>query len=61
MSQRGASNWRDDAASQNMFLNILVIHHNSTATTEHGSDFLQSGERCDFFVSRMDAVVAPIS
>jgi hypothetical protein len=40
-----ASNWRDNTASQNMFLNIFVVHHNSTAATEHGSDFRNPGER----------------
>jgi hypothetical protein len=34
-----ASNWRDNTASQNMFLNIFFVHHNSTAAAEHGSDF----------------------
>jgi hypothetical protein len=39
MSRRGASNWRGNTASQNMFLNIFFVHHNSTAAAEHGSDF----------------------
>src|SRR4029077_7628186 len=45
MSRRGASNWRDNTASQNMFLNIFFVHHNSTAAAEHGSDFRNPGER----------------
>src|SRR5882757_3797676 len=45
MSRRGASNWRDNTASQNMFLNIFFIHHNSTAAAEHGSDCRNPGEQ----------------
>jgi hypothetical protein len=45
MSRSGASNWHDNTASQNMFLNIFFVHHNSTAAAEHGSDFRNPGER----------------
>ena len=41
----GASNWRDNTASQNMFLNIFFVDHSSTAAAEHGSDFRDPGER----------------
>jgi hypothetical protein len=40
-----AHNWRDNTASQNMFLNIFAVHHNSTAATEHGSGFRNPGKR----------------
>jgi len=45
MSRRGAFNGRDNTASQNMFLNIFFVHHNSTAAGN--------------FVSRMDAHRVP--
>jgi hypothetical protein len=58
MSRRGAFNWRDNTASQNMFLNIFFPHHKSTAAAEHRSDFaIQANDR-EFFVSRMDAVAS---
>src|SRR6202040_743432 len=51
MSRRGASNWPDNTASQNMFLNIFFVDHSSTAAAEHGSDFRNSGERSVTFLS----------
>jgi hypothetical protein len=50
MGRRGASNWRDNAASQNMFLNIFVVHHNSTAATEHGLIFAFKANDRELFV-----------
>jgi hypothetical protein len=44
MSPRGASNWRNNTASQNMLLNIFFVHHYSAAA-EHGSDFRNPVER----------------
>jgi hypothetical protein len=39
---RGASNWSDNTAIRNMFLNIFFVHHTSTAAAKHGSDCRQS-------------------
>src|SRR5258706_14681292 len=58
MSRRGASNWPDNTASQNMFLNI-----SSSITTpqrRRSMDLIfaiQANDR-EFFVSRMDAVAS---
>ena len=44
-----AFNWRDNAASQTMFLNILLVHHTSAAAAEPGSDFRSPRERSRIF------------
>jgi hypothetical protein len=57
MSRRSASNWRDSAASQNIFLNIFFVHHNSPAA-RRSMDLIFEAKDRECSVGRMDAVAA---
>src|SRR5215471_6833911 len=48
---------RDNTGSQNMFLNIFFVHHNSTAVQGHLIFAIEANDR-EFFVSRTDAVAS---
>jgi hypothetical protein len=53
--------WRDDAASQNMFLNIFFVHPNSTAAAEQpcaNASVGMRGPRCGWLRVKL---VAPTS
>ena len=53
MSRRSASNWRNNTANPNMFLNIFFVHHNCMDLIFG----IKASDR-EFFVSRMDAVAS---